>query len=385
MPIFETGVVTTHISPAKGYGGPAVSIAVLIKSWRADGHCIGLCTSDASIAGRLKISDIKLGDVETYLYHSYGFKRWGFGPGAILAICRLCSRADKVYINGIATWPTTLAAIICKIMRRPYVVALRGGMMPEHVAMIRGKKYHKWLYYRLLTFPFLKWSTGIHCTTNIESDAARNVLGMNVRIRVIPNGIYLKDVTPSDVPTGDGLTICYIGRIAQEKGINGFIEAWLRCKRSQDKLIVAGSGTGDYFKRFISLVDHAAGGISYRGYLGEPGVTDAIRQSHFLVLPSGLEASDVRENFGNTVAEALALGRPVMVSRGLSWDHIENKHIGFLFDRNNASVCRTIIRAQNTTEQETREMGISARQYAVQHLDASCLAEKLWGIINTGS
>ncbi|HDY70933.1 MAG TPA: glycosyltransferase, partial [Nitrospirae bacterium] len=178
------------------------------------------------------------------------------------------------------------------------------------------------------------------------------------------------------MPPKDALIICYVGRISQEKGINGFIQAWLKCKKEHDSIIVAGSGTGVYFEEFNRLKKMSEGAVIYKGYIDEAGVEEVIYQSHFLVLASG------RENFGNAVAEALALGRPVMVTRGLSWNHIEDEGIGFLFDRNADSICDAIRRAQNISDAALNQMSGTAYHYAMANLGASGLANKLWNKMN---
>lgn len=250
--------------------------------------------------------------------------------------------------------------------------------MPGHVAMIRQHKYYKWLYYKWLSFPFLKKAATIHCTTVIEADTARRLLGDRLDMAIVPNGIEAGRIKQVPIPPKNALIIGYVGRISHEKGINGFIRAWLKCKEKHDKMIVAGSGAGEYFKEFKHLQKMSGGAVLYEGYIDEAGVEELITKSHFLILPSGIEGADVRENFGNAVAEALALGRPVMVTRGLSWDHIEDKGIGFLFDRNNDSVCDAIKKAQKISSSALNQMAGAAYNYAVENLEASVLANKLW-------
>jgi glycosyltransferase involved in cell wall biosynthesis len=379
----KVAIITTHIAPASGYGGPAVSLASLMVVWiQQQAHKLLLCSSDASEKGRLKPKDINVGkNVEVRLYHSYWFKRWGFGFGAIASIFSVCWQARTIYINGIATWPTTLAAIICCCLRRRFVIALRGGLMPEHVSFIRRNKPHKWLYYRLLTFPTLRRAATIHCITPIEAKAARQLLGDRVKISIIPNGVDVKNTIAREMPTGEGVTLCYVGRISREKGINSFLKIWLNNRRQQDRFIVAGSGiTNDsYYQEFEQLVTTHEDIIDYRGYLAKDELYKVISESHFVVLPSGLDAGGVRENFGNSVAEALSLGRPAIVSKGLAWDNIAGA--GFVFELNKENVRATIQSIQTMTEAARREMGKAARQYAEAHLDIQMTAPAVWQII----
>jgi glycosyltransferase involved in cell wall biosynthesis len=380
----DVGIVTTHIPPAKGYGGVSVTASVLTKAWAEQGHKMVLVASDESMAGRMRPEQVCLGEqVNVRLYHCYGLRRWGFGLGAIPKLFKLCMQAPVVYIHGIATWPSTLAAMFCVLLRRPFMVAVHGGLMPEHVDLIRREKYHKWLYYRWLTFPTLRSAIAVHCTSKTEVEGVRNVLGEDARILLVPNGIDSRDFTVAQYPTEEGMNICFLGHIQQEKGINAFIRAWLKVRKPADRLVIAGrSVDGSYFEEFQALVKQAHGAISYLGYLERGEVMELLATSHFLVLPSGLEAAGgMRENFGNVVAEAMTSGRPVLVARGLAWDHLESFGAGFVFDRCEASVCEVLCKAQSLDSSEWERMSWNGRRYVEQQLDPIKLGDKIWQVL----
>lgn len=372
------GVVTTHIAPAQGYGGPAVSIATLVRAFSRCGVRTLICSSDASLTSRLQPADVALGSqANVRLYRSLWFKRWGFGPGAVSGILAVIREANWVYVNGIATWPTTVGALLCAVFGRPFVVALRGGLMPEHVEHISRRKPHKWLYYKVLTLPALKRASLIHCSSLLEAIAARTFLGEEAQILVAPNGIDTTDIRSLLMPPQNELVICYVGRISAEKGINVFIKLWLANKRDCERLIIAGAGTGPYFEEFLSYVSRSQGAIEFRSYLGKEEVAQVVGESHFAVLPSGLGAGDVRENFGNSIAEALAYGRPVLVTKGLAWDSLEDCGAGFCFDRDEGSVEAALELVRNLTVEDRLRMGKAARKYAVEHLDIGRVAAAL--------
>jgi glycosyltransferase involved in cell wall biosynthesis len=384
----DVGIVTTHIPPAKGYGGVSVTAAVLTKAWAEREHQMMLVASDESIAGRLRPEDVNLGkQVEAKLYRCYGFRRWGFGLGAIPELFKLCLQAPVVYIHGIATWPSSLAAIFCVLLSRPFMVAVHGGLMPEHVDLIRREKPHKWLYYQWLTFPTLRRAIAVHCTSETEAEGVRNVLGEDARILLAPNGIDSRDFAVAQYPAGEGMKICFLGHVQQEKGINAFIRAWLQIRQPADRLVIAGrSVDGAYFEEFQALVEQAQGAISYRGYLERGEVMELLASSHFLALPSGLEeAGGMRENFGNVVAEAMASGRPVLVAKGLAWDHLEAFGAGFVFDRTEVSVCEVLRKAQSLDSREWGRMSWNGRQYVEQQLNPVKLGDKVWQVLKSNN
>ena len=384
---YDVGMITTHVSPALGFGGVAVSAARLAAAWsRVSSRHIGLCACNASENGTISAENVRLGsNVTVRLYHAFGFKRWGFGLGAIPRLINLCKRSRVVYLNGIATWPTTLGAIICCFYKRPFIVAPRGGLMPEHVEHIQLNKPAKWIFYRLLTFPWIKRARALHCTGKMEANGARAWLGEKMPIVIAPNGIKLPPVPSTDLPLiEDKLVLAYVGRISHEKGINTFLSAWLKARRSGDRFLVAGAGSGvseaAYFKDFQEIVAKSDRAIEYRGYLDSLEVNNLIEASHFLVLPSGLDG-DVRENFGNAAAEALALGRPVIVCKGLEWDDIETQGAGFVFERHQDAAVDVIRRAAKAKKEAWIHMAEKARSYADQRLDIHITAEQVWNVV----
>lgn len=377
----DVGIVTTHVPPAKGYGGVSVTCGVLTKAWSERGHKMVLVAADESIGSRLRAEDVKLGEqVDVRLYNCYGFRRWGFGLGAIPAIFKLCWQAPRLYIHGIATWPSTLAALFCVLLRRPFMVAVHGGLMPEHVELIQARKPHKWLFYKWLTFPTLRRAIAVHCTSDTEVEGVSKVLGNTARILLVPNGIDSREFQVEDYPAGEGKQWCFLGHVQQEKGINAFIRAWLQTRRPADRLVVAGrSVDGGYFDEFQDLLARAQGAISYKGYLPADEVKDLLAESHFLVLPSGLEqAGGMRENFGNVVAEAMAAGRPVMVAKGLAWDHLQAQGAGLVFERNEESVRSALRQAQALDRKGWEQMSANGRRYVEQQLDPVKLGDQVW-------
>ena len=375
-------MVATHLKPATGYGGVAESAANLCAAWSRERHSFRLCVSDGSTDGYLTTAAIGLpAYVRVDLYHTSIFKRWGFGPGAVPRILRSCLAARAVYICGIATWPTTLAALICTLLGRPFVVATRGGLMERLVALAKANKPLKWLFYRVLTFPTLRAAAFVHVTSELEWIGVRALLP-EARCLTIPNGLDLAAWTVAPTARQDHLTLCYVGRISREKGINRFLRTWLATRRVGERVIVVGDGQGDYAAQFRALADQAVGAIEVTGYLPQTEIATVLSRSDFLVLPSGIEEDDVRENFGNSVAKSLATGRPVLVSKGLAWDFVEAEGLGLLFGKTDESITAAIESARTISSEAYAGMCQAARAFAEKKLDITVTADKLWSVLS---
>jgi glycosyltransferase involved in cell wall biosynthesis len=381
----EVAVITTHIAPAKGYGGIAESTARLARAWAARGHAFSLCASTASLGPPLTARAVGLpAAIPVRLYRTWCFHRWGFGLGAMWQIWRACRSAHTVYVSGIGTWPTTLAAVLCCLLRRPFVVAPRAGLMAAYIAEIRRGKWHKWLFYGLITLPTLRAARALHVTSPCEAESVVRLLPGAPKMTVA-NGLDLGEWPKQPPPPARaGRVFCYIGRFSAEKGIARFLKIWLACRHPDDRFILAGAGHAGYVQELEAVAAQGGDAVTCHGYLDRAGFQAVLADSDFLVLPSGIHHEGPRENFGNTVAEALASGRPVLVTRGLAWDDIEETGVGFLFEAGEASIRAAIARARAVTAAEAATMSEAARRYAETRFDLEVTAAALWSLVTAG-
>jgi len=381
----DVALIATHIAPARGFGGVAESAAALARAWRRRDRSFIVAASDGSMGRPIGIADPGLAaPVGSRLYRAHWNVRWGFGLGAPTALWTVCRSARAVYICGIATWPTTLAALFCRLLGRPYVVAPRGGLMPDHTDLIRRERPLKWLYYRLLVFPALRHARAVHSTSDPERDGVLALLP-GLRVEVVPNGVDIDfwRCPPSARTEGAGTRFCYIGRLSREKGILRFLELWLRCRGPNDRLSILGGGDGPYADSVRRLALSAGPAVIMAGQGGREEVRRVLAESDFAALPSGLDAGGLRENFGNAAAEALAAGRPVLARRGLAWDGLARTGAGILFEGSDESVMAAIREAAGLGDDAYAAMAEAARRYAERVLEAGSVADRLWDIVTT--
>lgn len=372
-------VVATHLRPAQGFGGVAESVSELIKAWRGLGREVAVVVCDATLGPALTRHDFERelrGPVMTY--RAILALRWGFGPTAPFAIARTIATAARVYIAGVATWPTTCGALIALLSGRPYVVALRGGLMAEHWKVIREERPLKALFYRAFVFPAMRGAVAVHVSSTIE---ARDALAAEPRCQVFiaPNAFDIQPPSPEQLrPTPrKGLRLLYLGRLSSEKGILGFARRFAVLRQPDDELLVAGPPAGEYGAEVIRLCE-ASAGLAYQGVVARPDVPDLVRDVHALVLPSGVDG-DIRENFGNVIVEALGHGRPVLVSRGLAWDALEPAGVGVLFDRSLEDLQPALDRMRAIIERDN--VWAMAAGYAQHHYAPGAVAETVWSAV----
>jgi glycosyltransferase involved in cell wall biosynthesis len=372
-------VVATHLRPAQGFGGVAESVSELIKAWRAVGREVTVVVCDGTLGPTLTRRDFEQelhGSVTTY--RAMLALRWGFGPTAPIAIARTILTAERVYIAGVATWPTTCAALIARLFGRPYVVALRGGVMAEHWKVICDKRPLKALFYRAFVFPAMRNAAAVHVSSSIE---AQDALAAEPRCHVFiaPNAFDIRPPSPEQLRpiTRKGLRLLYLGRLSSEKGILSFARRFAQLRQPEDELLVAGPSEGAYGAEAVRTCE-ASPGLTYLGVLARRDVPSVLRDVHALVLPSGADG-DIRENFGNVIVEALGHGRPVLVTRGLAWDELEPAGIGALFDRSLEDLQPALDRLRALVKRD--DVWSMAASYAQHHFAPGAVAETVWSAV----
>lgn len=153
----------------------------------------------------------------------------------------------------------------------------------------------------------LGWSTG--SARLAEKLAPRIWIGTSPGTGVATNQLPL---SPPDerrwFGSGSGPKIAFVGRFAPEKGLAEFLNvADLLVQRVPIRAAIAGgSATDPTIHGWIATRSWARA----HGVLGRPDVADLLSAADVLVCPSRTTAR-VKEQFGKTAAEAMALGTPV--------------------------------------------------------------------------
>lgn len=169
------------------------------------------------------------------------------------------------------------------------------------------------------------------------------------RIRVKPNAVAVPEMGTA-VERRGGL---YVGRISQEKGIALLGEA-LRQSRVTGFFVIGEGDAGSWLDGSLA---------NPLGLLPSDEVYRRMAQASYLVLPSiGFE------QFPRVIAEAFALGLPVIASaRGALQDLVEPHRTGLLFEPGNAEALADCLRWAEAHPGALLQMGERCRQrYAAE-------------------
>ena len=366
-------IVHVVSSVSRESSGPSYSVVRLCESMIAAGADVELATLDAGPRRPAPafLRQFPRGCGPRRLGRSPALRRW------LDAQVRV-RRAGVVHAHGLWQMNVVYPAWAVRTGRAKLIVSPRGGL--SRWAMRYGSAV-KPLFWRALQRPALRQAACLHATAEHEYEDMRR-LGFRQPVAVIPNGVDLSplsDLSAEPSRKGDDRTLLFLGRLHPVKGVDTLIDAW---RLVQDRfpawrLVVAGddvdaggkSGYMDALRRRVMA--RGAARVSFTGELLGRAKWDAYRTAEQYVLPTR------SENFGMTVAEALAAGTPVITTRATPWRAIETKGAGWCIDTGTAPLAACLDEALACEPAALRRMGRRGSDWMAAEFSWRDLAERM--------
>jgi glycosyltransferase involved in cell wall biosynthesis len=319
--------VSQTYAPFLEYGGPPVKVRALAEGLARRRHQVTVLTADWGIAARNEFAPIEAtpfgfrrveNQVETfYLPSRLRFRTVTWNPG-VKRFCReRLGDYDLAHIYGLYDLLGPAIAKACRLRGIPYIVEPIGMFRPIVRSIWRKRMYHLIWGQRLVANAARVIATS---GQEVEELEAGGVLRGKILLR--RNGVELPEgLLPSGrfaekwkLPAR-AKRILFLGRLVKKKSPELLLEALALVRTRNPALdacaIFAGPDGGDgSLERLRTLASRPE--LSGRVYLVGPLYGQdkwaAYRDADVFVLPSQ------NENFGNTAAEAVAAGTPVIVT-----------------------------------------------------------------------
>lgn len=250
-------------------------------------------------------------------------------------LAELAVGADVIHSHGLWDSLNIASARVARAVGRPHVISLRGMLDPRSFAR---KGWKKRLAMRLYGRRSLAGAACLHATAEMEASHIR-AMGVERPIVVIPNGLDVEqyerfgraearqrvgDRWPS---VGGRQYAMYLGRLHPQKGTVELVEAWssLAGRYPDWCLVLAGPDEGGHQAELQRLV--ARQGVAERVLF-----TGNVEGEDKLALLAGADLfvlASHSENFGISVAEALASGCAVITTTEMPWAEVVARGCGW--------------------------------------------------------
>jgi glycosyltransferase involved in cell wall biosynthesis len=325
-------VVPTYL-PAVRYGGPMFAVQALCSHLAALGHDMHVYTTNLDGDGVLQVPlgrAVELDGVKVHYFAADRLRRLAVSAGLRNEIERQLRTFDLVHTHSVFLWPPWHAARAARTRGVPYVMAPHGMLVPELLRL--RNRLAKTLWLRLLERSNLADANALHFTSELERRDARR-LGIAVtRGAVIPNGVSLEEARGepghgAQLDDGAPPFALHLGRISWKKGLDRLVRAL--ASRPEVHAVIAGNDEEGCRASLQRLAQKC--GVADRVHFPGPVYGAAkwklLREARLFVLPSH------SENFGIAVLEAMAAGRPVIVSPGVGLaDAVRRSDCGMVVD-----------------------------------------------------
>jgi glycosyltransferase involved in cell wall biosynthesis len=261
------------------------------------------------------------------------------------------------YIQVIAFW--------ARKNNIPYIITPRGMLEPWIMANNPWKKKIALFLYQKKA---IQRAAHIHATAQMEADNIKE-LGFSNPISIIPNGIDLSEVKKGKEQYGSKKMV-FLSRIHPKKGIELLLEAWRNTDTKDWTLEIAGNGELDYIKTLTQSAEDLKN-VRFVGPQYGESKWDFLRSADVMVLPT------YSENFGIVVAEALAVGVPVITTKGTPWEDLHTYECGWWIDLSVANLIQSLEEVMQTPEDQIKTMGANGQSLVSDKYDIKAVAKNM--------
>lgn len=275
--------------------------------------------------------------------------------GLVRGLRREAPWADVIHNHGMWLMPNVYAGREASRAKRPVVIAPRGMLGPAALSFSTWKKR---LFWSLLQERATASAACYHATSEQEYQEIR-AFGISAPVAVVANGIDVEPL-PKMHRSAEARTVLSLGRIHPKKGLASLLRAWRTVEnlRPEWRLRIIGPAEAGHDVQLKGLAaDLGLSRVTIEPPAYGAAKSQVYREADLFVL------STLNENFGVTVAEALAAGVPVIATKGAPWKGLEEERCGWWIDGGCENISAALLSATAMPRQELLALGERGRAW----------------------
>lgn len=314
-------------------GGPAETVRQFSTLLSARGHAVEVLSLDAPGSSGLAIPGVPV--------HALGpgIGRYGYTSRLRPWLRREASRFDAVIVRGIWQYHGYASRLELPRQQVPYFVYPHGMLDPWFARRYPLKHLKKLTYWGMVERSNLRLAEKVLFTSAEEQRLAPSafpcssyeglVVSYGTAAPAADSGSMQQDFFKAYPQLGDKRYLLFLGRIHEKKGIDLLLEAFGRVAVEAPDLHLAIAGPDEQGLTDALVQKLERSGLSERvhwlGMIGGSIKWGALYGADAFILPSH------QENFGIAVVEALACGKPVLISNQVNiWREIQDAGVGLV-------------------------------------------------------
>jgi glycosyltransferase involved in cell wall biosynthesis len=319
-------VFVDWFEPAYKAGGPVTAAVNFVKSM-SDVFELYVFTSDRDLGDNAPLAGIV---TDEWLQKYSNVKVLYASPQALStkSIRQVIAevRPDFVYLHSLFSKHFAIVPMLLNRIGKvpaPVVLAPRGMLRKSALQHKRAKKLLFLSAFRLLK---LQKKLLFQATDETEYRDVKKHFGQGTEVALVPDLPTAQDHSLQTLPKAPGeLKLIFVGRIHPIKNLHFLLNCIRQCAANIELTIVGGIEDAAYWSRCSAVIAALPDNIKVNMMHAQPGsvVKELMLRHHVFALPTK------GENFGHAIFEALAAGRPALISDQTPWRYLEQHKAGW--------------------------------------------------------
>lgn len=299
-----------------------------------------------------------------------GAVRLGWSPAMKRELDQAAKQANVVHNHSMWMMPNIYSYRSARKAERKFVFSPRGTLSGWAMKRSYMRKRLVWWYGQKAA---IFGADCLHATSEKELDEIR-ANGLKQPVAVIPNGIDVPVFIKPRLRTGHTRILLFLSRLHPVKRVDVLLQRWkhLQTKFPDWELVIAGPLKGDYPQKMLKLsAELGLERVTFTDEVLGAEKSNLLAAAELFVLPTNTE------NFGVSIAEALAHATPVIVTKGTPWAGVETRACGWWIDHGEESLQAALDRAMNLSGAQLEAMGQRGRAWMEQDYAWNHIGEKM--------